>query len=78
MNWNVWKPRLIRHGSCLLLGWVIGPYFAAWTVEASVGMGARGDFTWLDPFWRILLIAAFELTWFYASRRKTIFSALPR
>ncbi len=71
---ELWAPRIIRHSLCVFLGWIMGPYFAAWMVEALVGMGVRGNFTWLDFLWRVILIAAFELTWFYAARRKTIIS----
>lgn len=78
MDWMLWKPRLIRHGLCLFLGWIIGPYFAAWTTEALVSMGARGDFTLLDFFWRVIIIAALELAWYYATRRKTVIPFIPR
>ncbi len=66
MNWDVWKPRLIRHGACFFLGWLTGPTLAAWTTEALVAMGMRGDFTLLDFFWRVFLILILELLWFYA------------
>lgn len=69
VDWNFLKPKLIRHGSCVFLGWAIGPYFAAWMTEVLVWMGARGDFTVLDLLWRVIMIAAFELAWFYATLR---------
>ncbi len=75
---EIWKPRVIRHGLCLFFGWIIGPYFAAWTVEALVAMGVRGDFTLLDFLWRVIIIVALELAWFYASSRKTIVPPIPR
>lgn len=58
---NPVKRLLILHGSCLVLAWIIGPYFSAWLTEMLVSMGMRGDFTWLDLLMRVFALILFEV-----------------
>ncbi len=60
----------VRHTACIAAGWVFGPYVAASLNEIYVAAGLRGDFTWFDWIWRVLLIAAFEWAWYRATRRR--------
>jgi hypothetical protein len=58
------KTRLCFHGGFLLLAWFIGPFFAAWSTEFLVAMGMRGNFTYLDPLWRLMIYGLFELAFY--------------
>lgn len=69
------RMKIIQHAACLLLAYWIGPYFAAFTTEVLVWMGARGDFTWLDWFFRVIVFIPIEFLWIYATLRISQFTA---